>query len=156
MTDPVIRVLAENRKARFEYHILEAQECGIVLAGTEVKSLRAGGASLDQAYGFFKNGELWLFGANIAEYAQGNIHNHQPQQARKLLAHKKSLLDWSRKVKESGVTIVPLTLYFKGSRVKVEMALAKGKKLHDKREGIKEREARRDIDRAMSKRWRDR
>jgi SsrA-binding protein len=152
MADPVIRIMAENRKARFEFHILESQECGIVLAGTEVKSLRCGGASLDQSYGFIKNGELYLHGANIAEYAQGNIHNHETQRTRKLLVHKKSLVDWARKVKESGVTIVPLALYFKGSRVKVEMALAKGKKLHDKREGIKEREARRDIDRAMSRR----
>ena len=152
MADPVIRILAENRKARFEFHILESVECGISLVGTEVKSLRNGGASLDGSFGFIKNGELWLYAATIAEYAQGNIHNHETQRTRKLLVHKKSLVEWARKVKESGVTIVPLALYFKGSRVKVEMGLAKGKKLHDKRDGIKEREAKRDIDRAMSRR----
>ena len=152
MTDPVIRILAENRKARFEFHILESVECGSSLVGTEVKSLRNGGASLDGSFGFIKNGELWLYAATIAEYAQGNVHNHEIQRERKLLVHKKTVLEWSKLVKETGTTLVPLTLYFKGSRVKVEMGLAKGKKLHDKREGIKEREAKRDIDRAMSRR----
>ena len=128
------RSLAQNRKARFEFHLLEELECGIALTGTEVKSLRKGGASIDEAYGSIRNGELWLLNAHIPEYAQGNVHNHEPKRDRKLLAKKKEIAGWYAQVREKGITIVPLSLYFVGSRVKLRMALCKGKKLYDKRE----------------------
>jgi len=146
------RPIASNRKARFEFHVLEDVECGIALKGTEVKSLRAGLCSIGEAYGMVRNGELWLIGAHIQEYAQGNIHNHKPTRDRKLLLHKREIQKWHAKVKERGVTIVPLSMYFKGSRVKIRMALCKGKKLYDKRQDKREKDDRRDMDRAMSRR----
>ncbi len=146
------RVLATNRRARHAYHVLEDLECGIVLRGTEVKSLRAGRCSIAEAYGFLKNGELWLLGATIPEYAHGNIHNHAPNRERKLLLSRRELRRWGKQVREKGVTIVPLELYFKGHLVKVRMALVRGKKLYDKREDQKRRDAGRDMDRAMGRR----
>ena len=146
------RVIAQNKRARFEYHVLEELECGLALTGTEVKSLRAGRCSIGEAYGFVRNGELYLLGAHIPEYAQGNVHNHAPLRERKLLVHRKELESWAAQVKEKGVTIVPLALYFKGSRVKIQMALCKGKKLYDKRQDKKEKDDKREIDRAMSRR----
>ena len=147
-----IRVIATNRRARHEYHVLEDLECGIALRGTEVKSLRGGRASIAEAYGFVKDGELWLLGATIPEYAQGNIHNHAPGRERKLLLSRRELRRWGKQAREKGVTIVPLELYFKGHLVKVRMALARGKKLYDKRQDQKKRDAGRDIDRAMGRR----
>ncbi|HED66849.1 MAG TPA: SsrA-binding protein SmpB [Planctomycetes bacterium] len=146
------RDLSVNRKARHTYHILETLECGIVLVGTEVKSLREGGASIAEAYGRIDGGEMWLHGATIGEYSHGNIHNHAPQRPRKLLASKREIAAWNRKVRERGVTLVPLRIYFKGHLVKVEMALARGKKLFDKRQDQKKRSADRDIRRAMTRR----
>ncbi len=146
------RRIAQNRRARHEFEILEELECGIELKGTEVKSLRAGQGSITQSYAHFRNGELYLIGAHIPEYAHGNVHNHDPSRERKLLAHRRELSSWDRKVREKGVTIVPLALYFKGARVKVSLALARGKKLYDKREVQREREDRRAIERAMSRR----
>lgn len=146
------RLIASNKRARFEYHVLDEKECGIVLTGTEVKSLRAGRCSIAEAYGLVKKSELWLVGMHIHEYAQGNIHNHPPLRERKLLLHRREIEDWHEKVKVKGVTIVPLSLYFKGSRVKALMALCKGKKLYDKREVKKEQDAKREIDRAMMRR----
>jgi SsrA-binding protein len=143
------RLIAANRKARFEYHVLEELECGIVLTGTEVKSLRAGGPSIDEAYGSVRNGELWLINANIPEYKQGNVHNHAPKRDRKLLAKRSEIDKWYAQVREKGITIVPLALYFVGARVKLRIALCKGKKLYDKRQDKKDQDDRRSIERAM-------
>jgi SsrA-binding protein len=151
-SEPVLRAIASNRKARHEYEILDELECGITLTGTEVKSLRQGQCSLAEAYAYFRRGELWLMNATIPEYRQGNIHNHPPTRERKLLAHKRELAAWDKRVKERGVTIVPLSLYFKGSRVKLKIGLAKGKKMYDKRQPQRERTDKLDIARAMSHR----
>jgi SsrA-binding protein len=149
------RLIAENRKARHEFEMLETVECGIALQGTEVKSLRGGKCSIAEAFGLVRGGELWLVGAHIAEYTFGNVHNHAPLRDRKLLLHKRQLAHWDALVREKGVTIVPLSIYFVGARVKVQMALARGRKLHDKREREREKTDQRDIDRAMSRRRRD-
>jgi SsrA-binding protein len=145
------RSIATNRRARFEFHVLEELEAGIALTGTEVKSLRRGQASIAEAYAMVKNGQMYLLGAHIPEYAQGNVHNHEPTRERKLLLHKKEIQRWHARVKEKGITIVPLSLYFKGSRAKLEIALCKGKKLYDKREDKRSKEDRREMDRAMSR-----
>jgi len=147
-----IRVLAKNRRATHEYHVLEKLECGLALRGTEVKSLRSGQCSIAEAFGMIRRGELYLVGATIAEYSHGNIHNHAPARERKLLLQKRQLRAWDKQVRERGVTIVPLVLYFKGHLVKVEMALVKGKKLYDKREDVKKRSAERDIERELTRR----
>ena len=147
-----VRVVATNRKARRAFHVLESVECGIQLVGTEVKSLRSGQVSIAEAYGQIKRGELWLFGASIAEYSHGNIQNHVPDRPRKLLLHRRELASWHKEVKLKGVTIVPLRIYFKGHLVKVEMALVRGKKLYDRREDQKKRSDRREMERAMSRR----
>jgi SsrA-binding protein len=148
------RVLAENRRARHDYEFLDTLECGIALAGTEVKSLRQGKASIAEAFAMVKRGELWLVGAHIPEYAFGNIHNHPPVRDRRLLVHRRELANWESKVREKGVTIVPLSIYFKGSLVKVSIALARGRKLHDKREREREKSDKREIERALSARRR--
>ena len=147
-----IRVISQNRRARHEYHLLEVLECGVQLQGTEVKSLRAGRASIAEAFGLIKAGELWLYGATIPVYAQGNIHNHAPDRPRKLLVHRREIAGWAKTAREKGTTIVPLSLYFKGHLVKVEMALVRGKKLYDKREDQKKRSAQREIDRELGRR----
>jgi SsrA-binding protein len=147
-----IRVLTKNRRARHEFHVLESLECGIELKGTEVKSLRAGQASIAEAFGMIRGGELYLLGATIPAYSHGNIHNHETARERRLLLQKRQLRKWEKQVHERGITIVPLTLYFKGHLVKVEMALVKGKKLYDKRQTMKDRSAKRDIDREISRR----
>jgi len=146
------RIVASNRRARFEFHVLDELECGIALTGTEVKSLRAKECSIGEAFGMVRNHEMWLVGMHIPEYAQGNVHNHAPTRDRKLLLHRKEIAKWHAQVKEKGMTIVPLALYFKGSRAKVLIALCKGKKLYDKRADKKEKDDRREIDRAMSRR----
>ncbi|MHB8578720.1 MAG: SsrA-binding protein SmpB [Ignavibacteriaceae bacterium] len=133
-----------NRKARFEYSIIETYEAGIVLTGTEVKSLRQGKANLVDSYGNLRNGEAWLVSAHISVYEQGNINNHEPTRSRKLLLNRKEIRKLSGKIKEKGYTLVPLRLYFKNGKVKVEMALAKGKKVYDKRETIAKRDYERD------------
>ena len=150
-----LRVIASNRRARFEFHVLEELEAGIALTGTEVKSLRTGQCSIAEAYAMVRNGQMFLVGAHIQEYAQGNVHNHEPTRERKLLLHKREIQRWHGRVKEKGVTIVPLSLYFKGSRAKLAIALCKGKKLYDKREDKRKKDDQRDIDRAMSRRRRD-
>jgi len=147
-----VRVLAKNRKALHEFHVLDKLECGLALKGTEVKSLRQGQASIAEAFGMIRRGELYLIGATIPPYSHGNIHNHEPDRDRKLLLQKRQLGKWDKAVREKGVTIVPLALYFKGHLVKVEMALVKGKKLHDKREDVKRRESKREIERESSRR----
>jgi SsrA-binding protein len=149
--EPALRRIADNRKARFEYEVLEELECGIELTGTEVKSLRQGQCSLQEAFGLIKSHQLWLIHATIPEYTQGNVHNHIPARDRRLLAHKKEIRNWFGKVRERGMTIVPLAIYFQGSRVKVRMALCKGKKLYDKRAATKDREDKREIERATKR-----
>jgi len=151
MTDKAAeRMIATNKRARFEYHVLEELECGMALRGTEVKTLREGRCSVQEAWGQIRGNELWLVGANIPVYAFGNVHNHEPDRDRKLLAKRREIDAWHAHVKEKGVTIVPLAIYFKGARVKVRLALCKGKKLHDKRADKREQDDRREIDRAMS------
>ncbi|MCA8980810.1 MAG: SsrA-binding protein SmpB [Planctomycetes bacterium] len=146
------RSIATNRRARHEYEVLDELECGIVLVGSEVKSLRAGHASIAEAFGRIKDGELWLCGATIAEYPNANIFNHVPVHDRKLLVHRGELEKWHKRVKERGVTVVPLELYFQGSRVKCLMALCRGKKLYDKRRSERDKEDKRSMDRAMNRR----
>lgn len=150
--DPNHRVIAQNRKARHEFLIFEELECGIVLAGTEVKSLRAGQCSLAEAYVQIKKGEMFLVGAHIPEYAHGNVMNHKPVHDRKLLIHRRELEQWHKKVKEKGVTMVPLEIYFNGSRVKLAVALCKGKKLYDKRQSQRDKDDKREMDRAQKRR----
>ena len=144
-----VKLIAENRKARHEYQLLERYEAGLVLTGTEVKSLRQGGASLQQAYADVREGEVWLIGAHIAEYGQGNVHNHEPDRERKLLMHRKEIASLYGKVRERGLTLVPTRIYFSGPRAKVEIALARGKDVGDKRQSIKEREMKREMERAV-------
>ena len=143
------KLIVENRRARHEYELLDRVEAGLVLTGTEVKSLRDGRASLQQAYADFRDGEAWLVGAHISVYDQGNIANHDPDRDRKLLLHKKELASLTGKVAQRGLTLVPTRLYFKDGRAKVELALARGKEQRDKRRDIAKREADRDMQRAI-------
>jgi len=136
-----------NRKARHEYSILQTYEAGIVLTGTEVKSLREGKANLVDSYASLDRGEVWLHSAHISEYRHGNINNHDPIRTRKLLLNKSEIRKLIGKVKEKGLTLIPLRLYFKKGKVKVELALAKGKKIYDKREAIAKRDLQRDQER---------
>jgi SsrA-binding protein len=144
--------IAENRRARHDYHLLERLEAGLALTGTEVKSLRAGQASLQRAFADGRHGAIWLVGAHIPEYAQGNLANHDPDRERKLLLHRREIDSLLGKVRERGLTLVPTRLYFKNGRVKIEIALARGKEARDKRRDIAERDARRQIDRALKER----
>ncbi|MEY4532865.1 MAG: hypothetical protein RI926_634 [Actinomycetota bacterium] len=146
------KVVATNRKARHDYSIIDTFECGVVLWGTEVKSLRQGRASLVDGYAFIEGGEAWLDAVHIPEYTQGTWNNHAPRRKRKLLMHKQEILKLHSKVKEGGYTLIPLSLYFKDGRAKVELALAKGKKEYDKRQTLRERQDKRESDRAMSAR----
>jgi SsrA-binding protein len=147
-----VKLIAENRKARHEYQLLERYEAGVVLTGTEVKSLREGGASLQQAYADVRDGEVWLIGAHIAEYGQGNVNNHEPDRDRKLLLHRREIGSLFGKLRERGLTLVPTRLYFKDGRVKVELALARGKERRDKRRDLAKRDAERQIERALKSR----
>lgn len=149
------KVLSVNRKARHEYHIIETFEAGIALAGTEVKSLRAGKANLQDSFARVENSELVLYNMHIGPYEQGNRFNHEPKRPRKLLMHKREIMRLLGKTKEKGYAMIPTKLYFKNSWVKVELALAKGKKLYDKREDAAERDAKREIDRALKDRNRE-
>ena len=146
------RLIAENRRARHDYQLLERFEAGLVLTGTEVKSLREGRASLQRAFADVRGNEVWLVGAHIPEYAQGNIQNHDPDRDRKVLLHRREIDSLLGKVRERGLTIVPTRLYFKNGRVKVELALAKGKEQRDKRREIAKRESDRQIERALKSR----
>ena len=142
---PSIKTVVSNRKARFEFEILDRVEAGIVLRGTEVKSVRAGNVSLQESYAEERGGELWLLGCTIQPYEHGNINNHEPTRPRKMLLHRKELDKLVSRVAEKGLTIVPLSIYFKGSNLKVELGIARGKKLFDKRETTKAR----DVDRRL-------
>jgi SsrA-binding protein len=146
------KLVAENRRARFDYELLERFEAGIVLTGTEVKSLREGHVHLQQAYADLRQGELWLVGASIDEYAQGNVANHRPERDRKLLLHRREIEQLSAKVREKGLTLVPTRMYFKDGRIKLEVALARGKDRADKRRTIADRDAQRQMERALHRR----
>ncbi|ACR80415.1 MULTISPECIES: SsrA-binding protein SmpB [Kosmotoga] len=144
-----MKIVATNKKARFQYHILETYEAGIQLLGTEVKSLRNGSASISEAFCKFEDGELFLINANISQYSHGTHWNHDPLRKRKLLMHKRELLRIAQKVKERGLTLIPTKIYFNDKGIaKVEIALAKGKRLYDKREDI----AKRDLERRLKRR----
>lgn len=149
------QIVAQNKKARHDYFIVEAMECGIVLMGTEVKSLRAGRASLVDGYAIVKDGEIWLQGVHIPEYDEGSWTNHLPRRERKLLLHGYQIEKLIGTSKEGGVTLVPLSIYFKDGKAKVELAVAKGKKEHDKRATLMEKQAKRDVQRALSQRNRE-
>ena len=146
------KVVASNRKARHDYTIEDTFEAGLVLTGTEVKSLRAGRASLVDGYGFIEGGEAWLDAVHIPEFNQGSWNNHPPRRKRKMLLHKEQILKISNKVKEGGYTLVPLSIYFLDGRAKVELAVAKGKREYDKRQSLRERQDKREADRAIAAR----
>jgi SsrA-binding protein len=146
--------IAENRKARHEYHLLERVEAGLVLTGSEVKSLRQGGAQIQRSFADIRDGELWLVGAHIAPYEQAAIENHDPDRDRKLLLHRREIESLKGKVQERGFTLVATRLYFKDGRAKVELALAKGKDVRDRRREISKRESDRQIERALKQRSR--
>ena len=146
------KLIAQNRKARHDYSIEDVFECGIVLTGTEVKSLRMGRASLIDGFAMVDKGELWLSGVHIPEYTEGTWTNHTPRRDRKLLVHAAEIRKLSARMKEGGLTLVPLSLYFKDGKAKIELAVAKGKKVHDKRAALMERQAGREIEREISRR----
>jgi SsrA-binding protein len=146
------KLIAQNKKARHDYHIEDVYEAGLVLTGTEVKSLRAGRASLVDAYGRIKDGEVWLEGVHIPEYDQASWTNHEPRRSRKLLLHRDEIAKLIGKTKESGLTLVPLSLYFKDGKAKDELALARGRRAYDKRQVMAARDAAREIDRAVGRR----
>ena len=140
-------VFAENRKARHDYTVLETIECGIVLTGTEVKSVRHGEVSLAGSYGAVLKGELWLVGADIAAYKFGNRFNHEPKSMRKLLVHAKEVLDLRLKTEAKGLTLIPLKMFLKHGRIKLDLGVCRGKALHDKRDALKQKAVRRDLER---------
>jgi SsrA-binding protein len=146
------KLIAQNRKARHDYHIDDTFEAGLVLTGTEVKSLRAGHASLIDGFAHIRDGEAWLAGVHIPEYTEGTWTNHTPRRERKLLLHKEQIQRLIGKTKEGNTTLVPLSLYFKDGKVKVEIALARGKKTFDKRQALSERQSQREMQRALSRR----
>ncbi len=146
------KVIAVNRKARHDYFVEDTFECGIALAGTEVKSLRAGTVNLKDSYCIIKDGELFVISMHISPYEKGNIFNRDPMRQRKLLMHRREINRLFGLVKQDGYSLIPLSLYFKGSRVKLEMGLCKGKKLHDKRESTARRDADREMDRTLKER----
>ncbi|NEP85168.1 MAG: SsrA-binding protein SmpB [Okeania sp. SIO3B3] len=147
MNTTPIKIISINKKAKFEYQVIDSYEAGIVLLGTEVKSIRAGHITLKEGYSRVIDDELWLIGAHISEYKQGNQFNHEVRRNRKLLLHKKELRKIHSEVKEKGITLVPLKVYLKKGRIKIEIGLCKGKQTHDKRETIKKREQEREINR---------
>ena len=144
--------ICRNRRATHDYEILDKIECGVVLVGTEVKSLRAGYGNLEDAYARVDDGEVWLIGAEIPEYEFGNRLNHKPKRPRKLLLHRREIDRFAGKASDKGLTLVPLRMYFKDGRAKVELAVGKGKQTHDKRESLKKTDAKRQIDRALASR----
>jgi SsrA-binding protein len=144
-------LIARNKRARHDYEILDTWEAGIVLTGTEVKALRDGRANLTDGFGHVRDGEVFLLNAHIGAYGHGNVHNHEPTRTRKLLLHKREIRRLIGSVERQGLTLVPLDLYFKGGKVKVRIALARGKQQHDKREDLKKRDAEREIARVFRK-----
>ena len=154
MINDSVKIIANNKKAYHEYFVLDKLEAGIELVGTEVKSIRAGRVNLKESWCMIKNGEIFVNGMHISPYEQGNIFNKDPFRVRKLLMHRKEIDRLFGKTKQDGLTLIPLSVYFKNSRVKVEIGLCKGKNLHDKRETLAKKQAQRDIDRAMKERSR--
>ena len=152
MSERGVKLAAKNSKAYHDYFIEETYEAGIVLAGTEVKSIRQGKLNLKDSFCHVKDGELWVYGMHISPYEKGNIFNKDPLRPRKLLMHKREIMRLFGKVQQDGLALVPTRVYFKDARVKVEVALAKGKKLHDKRDAAAAKDARREIDRALKTR----
>ncbi|MGQ0468185.1 MAG: SsrA-binding protein SmpB [Sporichthyaceae bacterium] len=150
------KVVAQNKKARHDYFIEDTYEAGLVLTGTEVKSLRAGRASLVDGFATLRDGEMYLHAVHIPEYNAGTWTNHEPRRIRKLLLHRAEIERWALKTRDSGLTIVPLALYFSDGRAKVEIALARGKKLHDKRQTLAEKQANREMARELHRRNRGR
>jgi SsrA-binding protein len=148
-----VKTIATNRKARHDYHIDDTFEAGMVLTGTEIKSIRAGRVNLRDSYATVKEGELWLLNAHIAPYDQGTYANHEPRRPRKLLMHRREINRIAGKLQEKGFTLVPLRLYMKNNLAKVELGLARGKKQYDKRAALRQRETRREIDRAVARHW---
>lgn len=146
------KLIAQNKKARHDYSIEDVFECGLVLTGTEVKSLRLGRASLIDGFAMVRDGELWLSGVHIPEYTEATWTNHVPRRERKLLVHKVELNKLIGKTKEGGLTLIPLSLYFKDGKAKIELAVARGKKSHDKRAALMERQAGREMEREISRR----
>ena len=146
------KVIARNRRARHEYHIEDVYEAGLVLTGTEVKSLRAGRASLADGFGQVHDHEMWLHGVHIPQYTQGTWTNHEPRRTRKLLMHRKEIDKLAAETAERGLTLVPLSLYFKDGKAKVELALARGKRTYDKRHDLARRDAAREVERALRRR----
>ena len=144
-----LKTITENRKARHEYFIIESMETGIELVGTEVKSIRQGGVNLKDSWCSIDNGEIFIKGMHISPYEKGNIFNRDPMRVRKLLMHKKEINRLFGKIKQDGLTLIPLSLYFKGSRIKVQLGLCKGKKLYDKRADAAKKDAKRQIERAI-------
>ena len=145
-----VKTITVNRKAYHDYHIEEFVEAGLVLTGTEIKSIRAGRVNLRDAYARMENGEMWLLGAHIAQYPGGNRYNHEPKRPRKVLLHRKEINNLGGEVMRKGLTLVPLKLYLKNGIAKVELGLARGKKMYDKRDSIAQRDAQRQIERALS------
>jgi SsrA-binding protein len=152
MADVAEKPIAENRKARHDYHLVERHEAGLELTGTEVKSLREGNAHLQRAYAELRDGQIWLVGAHIAPYEQGTYANHEPDRDRRLLLHRREIDSLGGKVRERGFTLVPTRLYWKNGRAKVEIALARGKEAHDKRRDIAKRDAQREVERELKSR----
>ncbi|MCB2204228.1 SsrA-binding protein SmpB [bacterium] len=144
-----INLILNNRRARHEYHVLESLEVGIVLRGTEVKSVRAGKINVQDAYATVENGELFLHNMHISPFEKGNIHNHDPIRVRKLLAKRKEIRKLAQKVHEKGLTLIPLEIYFSGRHLKIELGICKGKKTYDKRQALKKREIQRDMERQL-------
>jgi SsrA-binding protein len=153
LSTTAVRTVATNRKARHDYHIDDTFEAGIALTGTEIKSIRAGRVSLRDSYATIKEGELWLLNTHIAPYQQGTYANHEPRRPRKLLMHRREINRITGKLQEKGFTLVPLRLYLKNNLAKVELGLARGKKQYDKRAALRQRETRREIDRAVARHW---
>lgn len=147
------KLIVDNRRARHDYHLSDRVEAGVVLTGTEVKSLRAGRASLGESYAEVTDGEVWLLNAHIPEYLQGTWNNHAPRRKRKLLLHRAEIEKIAQRVSERGLTLVPLSIYFKDGRAKVEVALAKGRKTYDKRQAIAKRDTEREAQRELGRRF---
>ena len=147
--DTHVKIVARNRKARHEYDLIESIEAGIVLTGTEVKSLRSGKASLEESYAGIERNEVWLYGCDIPEYLQANRMNHKPKRPRKLLLHRSEIDKLVSKASEKGLTLIPLKVYFKDGMAKVEICIARGRKTYDKREALKKQDAKRDMDRIV-------
>ena len=151
MSSEHVKIVATNRKAHHDYHIEDTLEAGLVLTGSEIKSIRAGQVNLRDSYATFRNDELWLINTHIAPYQQASYSNHEPRRDRKLLLHRREINRLIGKLQEKGLTLVPLKIYLKNSRAKVELGLARGKKLYDKRQTMRERDDRRQIDRLVGR-----